>query len=283
MSAPTTVSGLESSIPIAFLSNEVSLPQNINLKIRAILDGSKKVPGLESAEFDKIKGGIGERWSILLEKGVLEETATDKEIRPYFVTLQGIIEHVLAHELENKTINSLTGVIHTPLPATPLCSKGAVSDGLVHPSMKEDESRLLTVKARTTILRDYLYQGADLYIAYPKEGLLKRTEEQQEIYKNELANYPTHLFDRPLSKIVNNQVEAFEIDNDLVGAFYVFKDNDGKKFGFAIKMTQAINPLDSGSFCLWFDELGKTPVNDRISNVLDMLHNHSPAPIAATI
>jgi hypothetical protein len=235
------------------------------------IENSDHVPGLRSEEFNSLKIGIAERWNELVEKGFLEITATDKEVRPYFVALQGIIEHVLAYEL-NKSVKSLTGVIHTPMPATPLCTEGNVSEELVDPSIEEDPLRLFTVKARTTIIRDYLFQGGDLYVVYPKEGMAKRGEIQQQIYRKELENYPSHLFDHPL--------DIGSIDNDLIGAFYLFKNADGKVFAFAIKMTQANSPQDSGSFGLWLDEVSKSPVQDRISSVLDVILKNSPQPIA---
>ncbi len=258
------------SSPIYSLSNKDLFIQHIHNKVKQTIENSSNVPGLKSEEFSSLRLGIAECWEELVEKGVLEVTATDKDVRPYFVALQGIIEHVLAHEL-NKSVKSLTGVIHTPMPATPLCTEGNVSKELVDSSIEEDPLRLFTVKARTTIIRDYLFQGGDLYIVYPKEGINKRNESQQQIYKKELENYPTHLFDYPL--------DCTSIDTDLIGAFYLFKSAEGKTFAFAIKMTQANSPQDLGSFGLWFGEVNKSPIQNRISSVLDLL-KHSSQPIA---
>lgn len=248
--------------------------QGFHSKVMETIVHSENVPGLKSEEFNSLKTGIAERWSELVEKGVLEITATDQEVRPYFVALQGIIEHVLAYELGN-SVHSLTGVIHTPMPATPLCAQGNVSKELVAPSIEEDPLRLFTVNARTTIIRDYLFKGGDLYIVYPKEGMIKRTEIQQQIYKKELENYREHLFDRPL--------DCESISNDLVGAFYLFKNSEGKLFAFAIKMTQANSPQDLGNFALWFGEVDTSPVKDRILNVRDQILNYSSRPIPLPI
>lgn len=237
--------------------------QNIQAKVTAIIQNADTVPGLKSEEFKSIQAGLIERWNELVAKGVLEVTATDKETRPYFVALQGIVEHVLSHELKTG-IKSLKGVIHTPMPATPLCTKGEISKELVDPSIVNDPLRLFTVNARTTIIRDYLFQGGDLYIVYPKEGLAKRTPAQQEIYKAELANYPTHLFDSPL--------EIDSLESDLIGAYYLFTTHEGKSFAFAIKMTQANDPQDMGSFGLWFGEMQNSPVQERILHVSNTLH-----------
>jgi hypothetical protein len=128
----------------------------------------------------------------------------------------------------------------------------------------------LTVKARITIIRDYLFKGGDLYVAYPKEGMSKRKELEQKIYRQELENNRSHLFDRPL--------DCESIDNDLIGAFYLFKSNEGKVFAFAIKMTQANNP-QATSFGLWFGEVKSSPVQDRISNVLNNILKYSSQSI----
>jgi hypothetical protein len=266
-----TAAAVEISSLTGSLSDKDPLIQHIHSKVMQTIENSDNVPGLKSEEFNSLKIGIAQRWNELVEKGVLEVTATDKDVRPYFVALQGIVEHVLSHEL-NKSVKSLTGVIHTPMPATPLCTEGNVSIELVDSSIAEDPLRLFTVKARTTIIRDYLFQGGDLYIVYPKEGITKRNDSQQQIYKKELESYPSHLFDRPL--------DCASIDNDLIGAFYLFKSAEGKVFAFAIKMTQANSPQDLGSFGLWFGEVNKSPVNDRISNVLHNILKYSSQPIA---
>lgn len=243
---------------------------HIHNQVIQTIENSDNIPGLKAEEFNQLKPGIIEHFNELVEKGSLEVTATDKEVRPYFVALQGVIEHVLSCEL-NKNVKSLTGVIHTPMPATPLCTNGSVSQELVASSVAENPLSLFTVKARTTILRDYLFQGGNLYVVYPKDGIAKRTEAQQQIYKNELNNYPANLFDRP--------VELAAIDNDLVGAFYLFESAEGKTYVFAIKMTQANDPQDLASFGLWFGPIDQPAVNERVSLVLDTVLKHSSQSI----
>ena len=247
-----------------------SLIDVIANRVRETINKASEIPGLQANEFLSLKPGILERWETLLQKGALEVNATDKEVRPYFVSLQGILEHVLAFELK-KSICSLSGVICTPLPPTPLCTKGEISKGLVSPSIEEDQNRLFTVKARPTIVRDFLYQGGDLYAAYPKGGLGKRTEEQQKIYLQELKNYPAHLFDREL--------ECESVETDLIGAVYTFKDQRGDSYAFAIKMTQATNPSDQGHFGLWFGSINNPVIRKRVDDVLNFASKNSSKPI----
>ncbi len=164
----------------------------------------------------------------------------------------------VASELK-KEVKALKGIIHTPMPATPLCTTGEISRELVDPSIEIDPTRLFTVKARTTIIRDYLFKGGDLYIIYPKDGLKKRTEEQQKIYQQELANYPNNLYDVPLN--------CEHIPTDLIGATYLFQDQSGKTFVFAIKMTQAKDPKETGNFGLWFGPIDHLSIQERIKAI----------------
>lgn len=237
---------------------ESALPAVIDAKVLETVRYSNDIPGLKSEEFSHLKTEISNTWSSLLQNGVLEVTATDRDVRPYFVAIQGVVEHVLANELK-QNVKSLKGVIHTPMPATPLCTKGEISKELVDPSIELDPNRLFTVKARTTIVRDYLFKGGELYIVYPRAGLGKRTEEQQKIYEQELINHPRHLFDVPL----NNE----SIPTELIGATYLFQDQLGNQFVFAIKMTQAKDPQDIGNFGLWFGSIYHPAIQEHLQAI----------------
>ena len=252
---------------VASLSASDVFIQNIHLKVLETIDHCDNVPGLKADEFNVIKEGIKRHWDELVERGVLEITASDKEVRPYFVSIQGLVEHVLAHEL-GKSVFKLKGYIHTPMPATPLCTEGSISNELVNPSIQDDPLRLFTVKARTTILRDYLFKGGELYVFYPRDGMTKRSDIQQKIYLSELQKYPFNLFDRPL--------ECDSIESELVGAFYLFSNEDGKTYAFAIKMNQANNQQELGCFGLWFGEYKEgSRAFDRVSKISETVLIHS--------
>ena len=251
--------------------------QNLHSQILETVERVDSVPGLTPAQFNSIKERVKEQWNTIVNQGVLEIESSDKEIRDSFVSLQSIIECVLSREL-NHSVQSLTGVIHTPMPDTPLCMEGDISAGLVAPSIEQDPSRLFTVTTRAKTIREFLSRDGNLYIVYPESGMAKRTPAQQEIYKKELENYketqnhPAHLFDCPLP--------CESIENELTGAFYVFENNEGKKFAFAIKITQANNVQDVGTFGLWFGELKEgTPCHTRISTIKENVLKFYPLPI----
>ncbi len=227
---------------------------NIRTRVIETVEQSPDIPS-------DLKEGLVTKFALLVKNGVLEETGTDAQVRPYFVTLQGVIEQVLSQEL-GEEISSLTSVIHTPAPTTPLCTKGEISPELVDPSIQEDPNRLYTVKARTTIVRDFLQKGGHLYVVYPEAGFYKRSEEQREIYQEAITQFPTTLHNSPLN--------CESIDPNHIGAFYLF-ESAGKTYAFAIKMTQANAPQGHGNYNLWFSELENSPGYERISTIWDSL------------
>lgn len=246
------------------------LPDTISHKVLETLEQLEEVPGLTSEEFSLLRAGIIQFGESLFREGVLQVRGADKEIRPYFVTLQAVIEHILSIEL-GKRVKCLKGIIHTPMPATPLCTKGEISQDLVDPTLESDPMRIFTVKSRATILRDYLFKGGILYIVYPKEGLKRRTEEQQKIYQQELVNYPANLFDTPL--------KCDHIPADLIGATYFFQDHQGQTFVFAIKMTQANDPKEEGDFGLWFGPISHFAIRERLNAVFDYTQSETSAQL----
>ena len=248
----------ETCEPAAPYHERCSLSGIIHLKVAEIIHNAQIVPGLSGEEFSVLKEDIGKVWNSLFAKGVFEVSGTDQQIRPSFVALQAIIEHVLASELNNE-IATLLGIIHTPMPATPLCTQGEISKELIDSSIENDPLRLLTVKARTTIVRDFLQKGGILHIAYPHNGLSKRTAIQQEIYRNELLNFPGRLFD--------NTLDCEVIPSDMIGATYLFRDQSGKIFVFSIKMSQANAPKELGNYALWFGSLNHAAIDDRVNRL----------------
>lgn len=208
------------------------------------------------------------------EEGILELEGPDREIRPVFVAIQAMMEEALSLEL-HLSITSLMGVIHTPMPATPLCTEGSLSPGLVHQSVEEDPFALIMTLSRASTVRNFLYRGGDLYCAYPKEGLHQRTELQKAIYSKALNIYAGHLFDRPL--------DLDHLPPELTGAFYLFTDTEGNKGVFAIQITQANNPLDNGRYTIWFGSLNTPPILERIRLIKESVLVHSAEPITLDI
>jgi hypothetical protein len=246
------------NLMFAFTDSFAALRDVIDAKVLETINHAEEISGLKSEEFSILKPEIVKTWTSLLANGVVEISGTDKDVRPCFVALQAILEHIFTLELQ-KNVKDAVGVIHTPMPATPLCTKGEISAELVDPAIEIDPLRLFTVKARTTILRDFLFKGGKIAVVYPKNGYSKRTEEQQKIYQQELVNYRDKLFDMPLN--------CETIDKDIIGATYLFQDNSELTWVFAIQMTQANDPQEIGHFGLWFGPISHPAVQARLKTV----------------
>ncbi len=179
----------------------------------------------------------------LQQNGYVAKFGDDAKWRPLFVGLQGQIEHLLAQALENHKINDLLGIIHTPMPTTPLCNKPhlEITEGLVDKQIKTDPARLKTVLDRSLILRKFLTANGQLQVVYPKGGLERRSPEQQSIYLQELAKH---------SNLIDIQVNKPFPDN-LVGATYTFNTPEGIMI-FSIRARQANAPEDNAPWEIWF-------------------------------
>lgn len=244
------------------LDNKAPFIQYIQQQVIETVDNAKQVAGFNAEEFQPLKEGLKGYWETLVKEGKLEITGTDKDVRSYFVSLQAIIEHVLSEALSNKNLTALEGVIHTPMPATPLCTQGKINKGLVDPAIEADDQRRITVESRAVILRQYLSLGGRLYIAYPQKGIEGRTSEQQKIYETTRNEYPSYLFDVPLN--------CDSLETRFVGAYYLF-EADEKQYGFAIQMTQANDPQGEGSFGLWFGDCRTPAILERLNEIYRVL------------
>ncbi|MCB1071850.1 MAG: hypothetical protein KDK96_01985 [Chlamydiia bacterium] len=182
-------------------------------------------------------------------------TGKDEEVRPLYVTAQGDFERALALFLKEKKVKSVQGIIHTPTPATPLCTKGEISESLVDESMTEDQRRLYTVMKRPEIIREFLKNGGKLMVVYPEKGKEKRTTEQLAIFEEAKVTY-SGIFDKPLP------IE--KIESEMIGATYYIQTNEDESFAFAIMARQANAPEDDQTWAIWFGSKEDADVNDRM-------------------
>jgi len=189
----------------------------------------------------------------------------DTEVRPVFVAAQGDFERTLAFYLSEGKITHLVGIIHTPTPVTPLCTRGEISTGLVAASMEEDSRRLYTVMKRPEIIREYMERGGLLIAAYPENGLMKRSEDQQAVFQETKVSYPENLMDLPLL--------CEEIQNDMIGATYLFRTENGDWMSFAIMASQANAPEDGKVWGMWFGLIGDPLIYARVHSLFNYLHS----------
>lgn len=188
----------------------------------------------------------------------------DAVVRPLFVTAQAEFERAMAFHFAKGDIVHLVGMIHTPTPATPLCTEGEISDGLVDTNFDGDAKRLYTVQTRPAILRDYLSKGALLAAVYPQGGREKRSPQQLEIFDKVKNKYPHGLIDHTLEEKV--------LHHDMIGALYIFKTKEGALGAFAIKAFQANAPEDEKTWGIWFGLLTHPAVYQRAEAVLQYVY-----------
>jgi hypothetical protein len=194
------------------------------------------------------------------------------DARVPFVTLQAEIEGFLTDLYKDGLIRDLVGIIHTPTPATPVCTDLQNIEQAMDPLIRSDQQKQNTVRSRVSIIRDYLEAEAPLYVVYPAKGLNLRSEQQQEIYKNNLLNYPNALHDVPL--------EQEKFDSPLrVGATYLFCGSKGELCSFSIRASQANAPAVDTDWALWFGPVSSPVIAERIEEISTFLEeNHADVP-----
>lgn len=215
----------------------------------------------------------------LKREGFACEKGADADQRSVFVTTQGLVENLLNKWLQLGYITKALGVIHTPMPATPLCTEGFVNEELIHPSMLRDNRRLYavvsraeimslclseglifdTIVSRARIVREFMAQGGLLVIAYPKMGMNRRNAEQQIIYHKEVQKYSETLIDAPLKSL----------PDEMVGATYVVRLSSGPILIFSIKAPQAKEPKEDLEWGLWLATYDNSNAREHLHAVWD--------------
>ena len=221
------------------------------------------------------KDQIYQTLSTLETEHCIVETGDD-DLRVKFVNLQGCIEHMLACFQALGNIEELIRVIHAPMPATPICIQpdGDISD-ILDESICYNSEKLLTVRSRAQIVREYLLKGGKLLIFYPQGGLRKRSESQQKTYLDELARFSGKLFESVLN--------TDRIAEEMVGATYLFRNSDKQVFAFSIKSRQANDIRSQDEWGAWFGPIREKEVQKRITHVFDYLTNNGVPDIGKEV
>lgn len=213
----------------------------------------------ETIQLTKQNSEVQDLWKTVTKTGGVTTIGNDETNRPRFVNLQACIEASLASLLKDKKIAAVVGVIHTPLPATPLRTAGEITPGLIAKEVQNDPKRLETVMKRPNIIRDFLANGGKLLVVYPKAALATPIP-GLDIYES-LRQLHKTILDKP--------VETFA--PEMTGATYLIKDNKGKVYCFSIKAYQASAPQAQMEWGLWFGPLDNPKVQERFKAVNDYL------------
>ena len=221
----------------------------------------------------------------LEEEGHVAAIGADATHRPVFVSVQGVVESLLSSWLHEGRFVKVVGVVHTPMPATPLCTEGGITRELIAPSIVEDNKRLYTIVSRAQVavlcvseglvfdtiisrarvVREYLSEGGLLVVAYPRGGLSNRSADQQVIYGGELKRYPDNLVDAPVDKL----------PADMVGATYFAETEAKEMLIFSIKALQANAPDNTHCWEMWLSNSEDIVAKRRLDIVFDFISKHS--------
>ncbi|ACZ33148.1 conserved hypothetical protein [Chlamydia pneumoniae LPCoLN] len=190
---------------------------------------------------------------------------TDADQRPIFVNAQADFEKAIVYCIKCKQIIKCISIIHTPTPATPLCTEGEIFPGLVDSAIQNDLERLLTVKKRPDIIREYLRAGGSLVTTYPKEGRRLRSPEQLRVLDDLVQSYPNHLH--------AIELDCDAIPQDLIGATYIITFADFSTYILSLRSYQANSPSDD-TWGIWFGSIDDPVIADRFQAVISFLKDH---------
>ena len=191
----------------------------------------------------------------------------DEVTRPVAVSFQKAFEQSLTNMIDESQLKHAAAIIHTRKPTTPLCNPaGKALRQTMSAAMENDPGRIKTIEDRTVTLRRMAQNGPpmDLYVAYIKGGLDKRSTQEQAIYRKEINNP-----DNP--SLHDEEMACTEMPDEIVGASYVLTTKLGNTLYFANNGTQAVDAEGSTLWRYWFGSLKDAPVDQRYKEVFKYL------------
>ncbi len=192
---------------------------------------------------------------------------SDEKTRPVAVSFQKAFEQSLLNMVNEEQVNQVAAIIHTRKPTTPLCNPpGVALSQTLSPDMQCDSKRCKTIEDRTITLRNIARHGPpmDLYIAYLPDGLEKRSQQEQDIYKRVVS-------DEENQSLHDEMLSCTDMPDEIVGASYLLKTRRGNTLYFANNGTQAIDGKGDTHWRYWFGNLKDSAVRLRYKKVFQYL------------
>lgn len=181
-----------------------------------------------------------EDWRHLEQNGFIYKIGDDKELRPIFVNLQGAIEAAILLLHQQGKINLIMHATHTDLPSSPICEIGPND---MHPDIASDPKRRETVYNRTVIMANMLKADIPVEVIYSEGGLLQRSPEAQQRYKDNVTQY-SNLDSHELGEKVRTEESGATAIAASEGS------PQQSKIFFSISAAQAIKLGSSWGLCL---------------------------------
>ncbi|WP_448216385.1 hypothetical protein [Endozoicomonas sp. 2B-B] len=266
--AKANASESEETEPASKISNAELEKLDVNeLKMTVLTDISSTI--ISDGELaSSIKTSIASLViSPLMHTPEVQVAGSDEFTRPIAVSFQKTFEQSLMNMLDEALLSHATAIIHTRKPTTPLCNPvGKALRQTMSASMQDDPHRVKTIQDRTFTLRRMAQKGSpvELYVAYTKGGLDKRSPEEQQIYKKEVNNTAN-------SSLRDKEMTCTEMPDEIVGASYLLTTKRGNTLFFSTNGTQAADAAGSIVWRFWFGSLKDASVEKRYKEVIKYL------------
>lgn len=205
--------------------------------------------------------------SPLMHSPEVRVAGSDEFTRPVAVSFQKTFEQSLMNMLDEGLLSHAIAIIHTRKPTTPLCNPvGKALRQTMSASMQDDPHRVKTIQDRTFTLRRMAQRGSpvELYVAYIKGGLNKRSPEEQQIYNKEVNNTAN-------SSLHDKEMTCTEMPDEIVGASYLLTTKRGNTLYFGTNGTQAADATGNTLWKFWFGSLKDASVEKRYKEVFKYL------------
>ncbi|MGY0218889.1 hypothetical protein ACWJJH_16095 [Endozoicomonadaceae bacterium StTr2] len=188
----------------------------------------------------------------------------DQYTRPVAIEFQAMFELALSRRLQRSLVKSVTLIIHTDRPATPLCHpKGQVFADALPEAVRNDTRRLMTILNRTVTLRSLCSMAQPEFrciTAWSRGGTGQLASTERKMFEQAIA-------DNSLPGLINMPLEAASIPPELSGATCIVTGQGGEEIVFALNGQQVWNSERNAVWQYWFG--GRR--HERISRHLSRL------------
>jgi hypothetical protein len=202
-------------------------------------------------------------WQKLKENRYVAEVGSDAKTCPKFMTLQFLFESALSSMMKYGKIRNVVAVTHTPYLYKPLRTDGTNINKLVPQNIISDPERINTLVMRFESIHDYLSRGGKLYVIYKN---LKEKEKMPgfDVYKDNLAKYPSKLIDMPIN----------EFNKSYSGISYLVECEDGEKMLFSITDCLLDNAEDR-EWSLYYGSIREQAIYGHYQALKHLYKNHN--------
>jgi hypothetical protein len=196
------------------------------------------------SEIEVLKMKLDILWGAIMNQGYAENIGTDFDLRPVYITMQGIIETAITKAFQNHLIKEASINIIAPRMPTPLMLKAGTTLDAINLNDPQGFAAY-----RNHILVKFLKAGGSLrtFYSHDAKSILSKQELSIELENYEsYCNLYDNLYDIPVLKI---DFEKFP--QEMTGAIY---ELDGSRISIE---SRQVDQIDNQDHQLWSIKFGK--------------------------